>query len=200
MNQRILNLSALAMIRRYLAIYNFGMFALPSADPANDGFHARNDANFISAESSGGFVARSGYADEPGPESWGEQVYPRFYADNGDGWSPSTLSLWEDIPSLMAFCYSGIHAEAMRHAREWFVDPAWPPYVLWWTEPGAFPLWSEGAARLEHLHDNGPCPSAFTFKQPYDTLGRPITIDRAAVRRKISENHQRCATGRPTIA
>ena len=68
-----------------------------------------------------------------GPQSWGEQVYPRFYVERGDGWSPSTLSLWRDLTALMAFSYSGIHAEAMRHGREWFVKPTWPGYVLWWV-------------------------------------------------------------------
>ena len=49
------------------------------------------------------------------------QVYPRFYVENGDGRWSSTLSLWVDIESLMAFTYSGIHAEALRHASDWFV-------------------------------------------------------------------------------
>lgn len=181
------------MRKRHLAIYNFGMFAARSADPANDGFHARNDMNFAAAEASVGFVARSGHEGEPGPESWGVQVYPRFFRDNGDGWSPSTLSLWEDIPSLMAFCYAGIHAEAMRHARAWFIEPSWPPYVLWWVESGGTPTWPQGVGRLEHLHDHGPSAFAFTFKSPFDPDDRPAQVDREAVKRKIAENRRRQA-------
>jgi Domain of unknown function (DUF3291) len=118
------------MVTKRLALYNFGMFLLPAAHPSNQGFHDRNDLNFAVAEQSDGFIARSGYAGEPGPESWGNQVYPRFYVERGDEWSPSTLSLWRDLSSPMAYSYTGIHAEAMRQARDWFVKPEWPGYLL----------------------------------------------------------------------
>lgn len=76
----------------YLAIYNFNNFRVRAEEPANQGFHDRNDLNFQAAEMSEGFVARSGYEGEEGPESWGPQVFPRFYIDNGDGWAPATPS------------------------------------------------------------------------------------------------------------
>ena len=123
--------------------------------------------------------------DEPGPESWGEQVYPRFYVERGDGWSPSTLSLWRDLTALMAFSYGGIHAEAMRHGREWFVKPTWPGYALWWVARDHTPDWAEGVKRLEFLHDNGPSPFAFDFKTPFDADGNPISIDREMVKRSM---------------
>jgi hypothetical protein len=162
-----------------LAIYNFNNFRLPSAHPANDGFHQRNDLNFAAAETSDGFIARSGYVGEPGPESWGEQVFPRFYVENGDGSAPSTLSLWKDLPSLFAFVYAETHIEAMRNARAWFDRHRWPPYVLWWVDLTHFPTWAEGVERLEYLHDNGISPYAFDFKQPFDENGSPMKLDRA---------------------
>ena len=171
-----------------LAVYNFGVFRHPSAHASNDGFHARNDLNFATAEASAGFIARSGYEDEPGPESWGPQVYPRFYEEHGDGWSPATLSLWRDLPSLMAFSHAGIHAEAMRHARDWFVEPEWPSHALWWVRDDHRPDWAEGVARLEHLHDRGPTPYAFSFKTAFDPDGAPKRADHDAVRRLIAEN------------
>lgn len=76
----------------HLAIYNFNNFRVASSDPINQGFHDRNDLNFRAAEVSEGFVARSGYEGEEGPSSWGPQVFPRFYIENGDGWAPSSLS------------------------------------------------------------------------------------------------------------
>lgn len=169
-----------------LALYTFGQFLRPSEDPANDGFHARNDLNFAAAEKAPGFLARSGYEGEPGPAPWGEQVYPRFHRDNGDGWAPSTLSLWTDPESAMAFIYSGIHAEAMRHGRDWFEKPAWPPLVLWWVDAGHTPDWAEGVARLEHLADHGPTAQAFTFKEAFDAGGRPMDIDKGHVRELIA--------------
>jgi hypothetical protein len=174
-----------------LAIYNFGMFKVAGSDPANQGFHDRGDPNLAAAEQSDGFIARSGYEDDPGPESWGQQIYPRFYVERGDGWSPSTLSLWRDIASLMAFSYSGVHAEAMRHAREWFVKPAWPGYVLWWVDAGHTPEWAEGVERMEFLHDNGGSPFAFDFKTPFDALGNPVLIDRELVKRTMRLNAER---------
>ncbi|MDQ6436681.1 DUF3291 domain-containing protein [Mesorhizobium sp. LHD-90] len=174
-----------------LAIYNFGMFRQRADHPSIQGFHDRNDRNFAAAEQSGGFVARSGYADEPGPPSWGRQVYPRFHVDHGDGWAPSTLSLWRDLGSLMAFSYAGFHGETLRHARDWFVEPQWPPYVLWWVEPDRMPLWAEGVARLEHLHDHGASAFAFDFKHPYDEHGHPTAIDRAALRQRKTDDRTR---------
>lgn len=171
-----------------LAIYNFGMFSQWSDHPSIQGFHDRNDRNFATAEQSEGFIARSGYADEPGPPSWGVQVYPRFYIDHGDGWAPSTLSLWRDLGALLAFSYTGFHAETMRQARGWLVEPHWPPYVLWWVAPDRTPLWAEGVERLEHLNDHGPSAFAFDFKQPFDAHGQPTAVDRTALKqRKILE-------------
>ncbi|WP_315918915.1 DUF3291 domain-containing protein [Mesorhizobium sp. SP-1A] len=176
-------------IMKLLAIYNFGMFRRPTDDPVNEGFHRRNDLNFLIAERSDGFVARSGYDGEPGPESWGKQVYPRFYDDRGDGWAPSTLSLWQDLPSLMAFTYAGIHREAMRHAPDWFVERSWPGYVLFWVEAAQRPIWADGVvARLEMLHEKESGPEAFDFKFPYDAGGNRTTVNNEEVRCKMDLN------------
>jgi hypothetical protein len=164
-----------------LAIYNFGMFRERADSPANQGFRDREQPNFVAAERAPGFIARSGYAGEPGPPSWGEQVYPRFYVERGDGWSPATLSLWQDLVSLMAFTYFGIHAEALGRAREWFVEQRWPPCVLWWVAVAHFPSWKEAVDRFEHLHDHGPTPTAFSFQVAFDEQGLPTAIDRRSV-------------------
>lgn len=151
-------------MKKHLAIYNFGMFRGRSGDLANAGFHARHDPNMAAAECACGFIARSGYPGEPDPPSWGAQVFPRFFVDNGDGWAPSSLSLWADLASLRAFTYTGIHAEALKHANDWFVPKSWPPYVLWWVDGGHTPCWAEAVERHEFLHDNGPSPHAFDFR------------------------------------
>lgn len=179
------------MTGKSLALYTFGIFRHPADDPSNQGFHDRNDLNFQVVEQSDGFIARSGYLDEPGPSSWGEQVFPRFYIERGDGWSPSTLSLWEDLASAVAFSYSGVHAEALKHGREWFLKPAWPPYVLWWVDASHRPTWQEAVVRHEFLHDRGACPFAFDFKNPFDEEGNQTSIDRNAVRSKVLLNESR---------
>ena len=169
------------MIAARLALYTFGIFREPAEHPANAGFHARNDAALLQAEQSAGFIARSGYDGDPGPESWGLQVYPRFYLERGDGWSPSTLSLWTEPEAIVAFLYAGIHGEAYRHGREWFLKPQWPPYVLWWVGPDHRPDWAEGVARHEYLHDHGVSARAFSFTEAYAADGHPTAIDRARV-------------------
>jgi hypothetical protein len=172
-----------------LAVYNFGMFREPADSAVNQSFRDREAANFLAAERAVGFVARAGYEGETNHPSWGEQVYPRFYVERGDGGSPSTLSLWEDLESLFAFAYSGVHAEALGRAADWFVEKRWPAYVLWWTE--AIPDWREAVTRFERLHDCGPSPGAFNFKTPFDQDGDSTAIDREAVRRHVQANRGR---------
>ena len=182
------------MSGKRLALYTFGLFRVPADTGVNDGFRDRNDDVFVEVERCAGFIARSGYADEPGPESWGLQVYPRFYVERGDGWSPSTLSLWQTPEAAMAFSYGGLHAEAMRHARDWFDKPAFPPYALWWVEDGHVPTWSQAVERHEHLHDHGPSAFAFDFRTVHDPEGRLAELDRDLAKRLKQMNHRRAET------
>jgi hypothetical protein len=162
-----------------LALYTFGMFSAPAEDPANDGFRALNDPILALVDKAEGLIARSGYASDAGPRPWGPEVYPRFYRERGDGWSPATLSLWIDMESLFSFTYFGLHAAALKRGREWFQKPQWPPLAMWWHEGQDYPTWAEGVRRHEHLHDNGPSPTAFDFKQAFDESGTPIRLDKA---------------------
>ena len=171
-----------------LAIYNFGLHVGPYDSAEVEGFRLREAVNFTAAERADGFVGRSGYDGEPGPSSWGSQVFPRFIKGSGFEIGPSSLSLWRDIESLMAFSYSGVHADALKHARHWNVKQQWPPLVLWWVENGRLPDWEDGVARLERLHDHGPSPAAFHFKQAYDPAGAAYVIDRAVVRALVDKN------------
>jgi hypothetical protein len=182
-----------ASIKR-LAIYNFGIHVAPYSDPAVEGFRLREAPNFEAAERASGFIGRSGYDGEPGPESWGKQVFPRFLKGSGFDSAPSSLSLWADIESLMAFSYNGVHANALKHARRWNIPQSWPPLVLWWVEAGQRPEWKGGVERLENLHDNGPSPSAFSFKAPFAADGSQTVVDRERVRRIAAENAPRQET------
>ncbi len=160
-----------------VALYTFGIFNKPADDAANDGFKSRNDPLLSLVGSAPGFIARSGYDGDPGPASWGKQVYPRFYVEHGDGYSPSTLSIWNDLEHAFAFIYFGLHAEALAKGREWFKKPEWPPYVFWWVGAGERPTWADAVLRHEHLHDHGPSAFAFTFKNAFDAEGKNIELD-----------------------
>lgn len=174
---------------RRLAIYNFGLFVAPYENPEVEGFRFREPANFQAAEQAEGFLGRSGYAGEPGPRSWGPQVFPRFIEGSGFVTAPSTLSLWADLESLMAFTYNGVHADALKHAREWNVERRWPALVLWWTE--GKPDWAEAVERFEHLHDHGPGPKGFHFKEPHGPDGNRTTVDRTRVRELSARNAEK---------
>ena len=171
-----------------LALYTFGVFARSSKQPENDDFHFLNDLVLPQVDRASGLIARSGYDGEAGPASWGTQVFPKFYEERGDGWSPSTLSLWVDAESAMAFSYSGLHAQALKRGREWFVKPQWPPYAVWWVAANIAPDWAEGVRRHQYLHDHGPTPEAFTFKQAFDGAGGAMTVDALKVKKIAQEN------------
>ena len=179
-----------------LALYTFGQFIKPAEDEANDGFRDLNDPIFGIADAADGLIARSGYASDPGPLPWGEEVYPRFYDDRGDGWAPATLSLWTDIEALFAFTYSGLHAEAVRRGREWFRQGDWPPLAMWWhADAGTRPTWAQGVERYEFLHDHGASPFAFTFKEPFDRDGNPTGLDTKRIRQlRAAQSHGRKTT------
>ena len=172
----------------HLAIYNFGLHVDDYESPHVEGFRLREPLNFEAAKRAEGYVGRSGYDDVPGPESWGEKVYPRFIRGSGFEDAPSSLSLWRSPETLMAFTYSGVHADALKHARNWNQRQTWPALVLWWVEAGTRPVWADGAERLEFLHDNGPTPRAFTLKAPFSPDGKAIVIDRHAVKAAAGRN------------
>lgn len=172
-------------VAKALALYTFGQFIRPSADAANDGFHARNDAVLAEVDRAEGLIGRSGYAGEAGPDSWGVQVYPAVWRDNGDGWAPSTLSLWRDLESVMGFTYGGLHAKALAMGRAWFQQGDWPPLVLWWTD--VQPDWAQGVARYDRLCAQGPGPEAFGFKQAYGADGEGLVLDRQRLRAIVEQ-------------
>lgn len=166
------------MSEHWLALYTFAQFRTRADDPVNDEFFSSEPAIWAAMERADGFIARAGYEDEPGTEIWGEQVFPKYWTDNGDGWAPSTISLWQDLESALAAVYRGVHADIMRLGHLFQSDTAdYPPYVLWWVPKEHQPDWDEAVERLELLGDDGPTLEAFTFKAAFSPGGKPITVD-----------------------
>lgn len=60
----------------WLALYTFGQFRTRADHPVVEPFHQAEPLVWAAMERAEGFVARSGYEDEPGPDSWGEQIFP----------------------------------------------------------------------------------------------------------------------------
>ncbi len=93
----------------------------------------------------------------------------------------------------MAYAYTGVHAEALARARDWFDQPDFPKYVLWWVDRDHTPTWSEAVVKHELLHDRGASPFAFDFKSPFDEGGDKTIVDREGVRQivRLNEGRQR---------
>jgi hypothetical protein len=77
-------------------------------------------------------------------------------------------TVWRSVDALKAFTYSGQHAVALKRRSEWFVPPQGPAYVLWWITITERPTFVEAKKRLALLSQNGPTPSAFSFKVVFE--------------------------------
>lgn len=77
------------------------------------------------------------------------------------------LTVWESIEALYQFAYQSQHTDFFRRRAEWFEKLTTPVLVLWWVPAGHIPTPQEARERLEMLHEHGPTPLAFTFKQRF---------------------------------
>lgn len=179
-----------------LAAYTFNQFIAPFQSDAIKGFRDAEPGAFDAIEAASGFVARSGYDGEDGPPSWGVQVFPKCWENgNGDGWAPSTLSLWTSMEALMAATYHGAHGDAYRQGHKWHIRANHiPEYVLWWVPDDHRPNWSEAIARFEALMEDGPSAAAFSFKQAFTPDGQRIKPDTAAIKELARQNEALKAT------
>ena len=89
------------------------------------------------------------------------------------------MSVWADFESLRGYVFRSAHAAVMRQRREWFERFEGVYLALWWVPAGHRPTVEEAVSRLAHLEAHGPTPHAFSFPQPFDPEGRPISSKRA---------------------
>lgn len=74
------------------------------------------------------------------------------------------LTVWENVESLREFVYKSAHSGVMRDRKKWFEKFDGPYYAMWWVPAGHIPSTQEAKERLEHLHEHGDSPFAFSFK------------------------------------
>lgn len=167
-----------------IAFMTIGVLKQPMGHPEIQGFIDRLSAVFGSADGSPGFIARSGRDSlDAESESWGEFVVPDFFRSiENPGQVPATLSLWEDLESVIAYAYRGAHGEAMGKRTEWFKTDTGPGYVAWWVEHDHIPTFAEASLRWANLHQLGPTPFAFDFKKPFAANGEPYDLARDRIR------------------
>ncbi|MFH9657923.1 DUF3291 domain-containing protein [Streptomyces sp. NPDC017248] len=181
-----------------VAFTTFAILKQPYGHPEVQEFDDRTPPTFEQAEASPGFIARA--KEDPGQShltnferdwgEWGKFDVPRFYTggrtDDTDS-RASTLSLWADLDSVFSFVYTGLHRSTLSKRHEWFLKPQWPSYAAWWVSDDTIPTWSDASRRLEHLHDHGPSPVAFSFRHPFAADGAPTRLGSTAGRRAAAD-------------
>ncbi|OKI10159.1 hypothetical protein A6A06_06050 [Streptomyces sp. CB02923] len=172
----------------HLALYTFGVLKSPLADtgPLTREFYDRGEAVYRKISQHPGYLARAETAEgerglhfgaDWGP--WGEFVVPAWY-DKGRTVETTalaaTLSLWTGLRPAFDAIYTGLHREALNRRYDWFERSGHANYVCWWVSDGVIPTWQDGVSRLEHLHDHGSVPHAFTFHHSFSPEGTPARI------------------------
>ncbi|MEU6927532.1 DUF3291 domain-containing protein [Streptomyces sp. NPDC046631] len=174
----------------HLALYTFGVLKSPLADPAplTREFHESGEAVYREIGRHPGYIARAEAVDRSlGARTdfdsdwgeWGEFAVPAWY---GKGRTvetialAATLSLWTDLRPAIDAIYTGLHRAALNRRYDWFERTGHPGYVFWWVTDGEIPTWQDGVSKLEHLHDHGSAPHAFTFHHSFAPDGTPTRI------------------------
>ncbi|MFJ8883786.1 DUF3291 domain-containing protein [Streptomyces sp. NPDC102402] len=171
-----------------LALYTFGVLKSPLADPAplTREFYDIGEAVYRKIGQHPGYLAHAEAADgvqgllfDADWGVWGEFSTPAWY---GKGRTvettalAATLSLWTDLRPAFDAIYTGLHREALNRRHDWFERTGHPNHVLWWVTDDMTPTWQEGVSRLEHLHEHGVAPQAFTFRHSFTQDGTPTRI------------------------
>ncbi|MCX4723778.1 DUF3291 domain-containing protein [Streptomyces sp. NPDC090052] len=173
----------------HLVLYTFGVLKSPLADPTplTREFYDIGEAVYRKISQHPGYLAHAEAANGDLGELfgadwgiWGEFAVPTWY---GKGHTvettalAATLSLWTDLHPAFDAIYTGLHREALNRRYDWFERTGHPSHVLWWVSDGVTPTWQDGVSRLEHLHDHGSAPHAFTFHHAYAPDGTPARIN-----------------------
>ena len=156
----------------------------PFGHPRVQGFLDRLDSVYAMAAATPGFIARSVRDFSNHTHSWGEILAPKCLQNPPIDRIASTLSTWENLESVAAYAYSGLHGESMKLRREWFEERDVPTYVAWWVGEEDEVNWDEATKRLDSLHENGSTPYGFNFSSPFDSAGQPTKLDSAQVKAK----------------
>jgi len=169
----------------HLALYTFGVLKSPLADPGllTQEFYDIGEAVYREIGRHPGYLAHAEPADHSRGTlfdadwgEWGEFAVPAWYGKGRTAETTAlaaTLSLWTDLRPAFDAVYTGLHRTALNRRYDWFERPEHPNYVCWWVSDGVIPTWQDGVARLEHLHDHGSAPYAFTFHHSFAPDGTP---------------------------
>lgn len=146
----------------HLAQVNVSRLVAPLSAPQLEGFVAASGPVEAEGAAAAGFVWRRQVTVPPG-----RRLHP-FAWDVGDSAGlVVNLSVWESLESLDAFVHDGLHRDALRRRRSWFVVRPEATGALWWVPVGRRPPLQDAADRLRHLRTHGPSAHAFTAARPW---------------------------------
>ena len=146
----------------HLAELNLGILKYDWDDPRVADFVNGLDLVNGAAKRSPGFVWMMG------PE---EMEFEQTSEQGNMGANPrmaSTLSVWEDVPSLEHFVWNTVHKRFYDRKREWYDMGAALRFAMWWVPEGHRPTMAEAMARFRHLEANGPSDFAFGWAEVKD--------------------------------
>ncbi|WP_405465658.1 DUF3291 domain-containing protein [Streptomyces jietaisiensis] len=168
------------------ALYTFGVLKAPLADSGGltREFYEAGEAVYREVRGAPGYLGDA-VAEDAGRGGlfgadwgvWGEFVVPGWY---GKGRTvettalAATLSLWTGPGPAFEAVYTGVHRGALGRRYDWFERTGHPGHVCWWVPERAIPVWRDGVTRLEHLHEHGPAPHAFTFHDSFAPDGTAV--------------------------
>ncbi|MER8047500.1 DUF3291 domain-containing protein [Streptomyces sp. NPDC094032] len=172
----------------HLALYTFGVLKAPLSDatPLTRELRDRGAAVYQKIGRHPGYLARAEAVDGARGShfdldwgAWGEFVVPAWYGKGRTAETAAldaTLSLWTGLGAAFDAIYSSLHREALNRRYDWFERTGRPSHVSWWVSGDAIPTWQDGVSRLEHLHDHGSAPHAFTLHHSFAPDGTPGEI------------------------
>ncbi|MGD9485985.1 DUF3291 domain-containing protein [Streptomyces sp. TRM70308] len=171
-----------------VAFTTFAVLNHPYPHLSNEDFNVLEGVVFGASSEAPGFIARAeavGGAQTKWTNfgrhygEWGEFHAPSFYTGGRDDETDtraSTLSVWQDLESVHAYAFSGIHLYALKNRRKWFAHLPHRLYAAWWVADDAVPTWREACDRLDLLNETGPTPEAFDFRTAFDADGNPYRL------------------------
>lgn len=141
-----------------LAELNLGILKHDWDDPRVKGFVDGLDLVNSVAQRSRGFVwmMDSAAMDAAQNDSNG--------AMGGNPRMASTLSVWEDLPSLEHFVWNTVHKQFYDRRAEWYDAVESLRFVMWWVPDGHQPDMVEAMARFTHLATHGSSDRAFGWE------------------------------------
>jgi Domain of unknown function (DUF3291) len=145
----------------HLAQVNIARLRGSAGESVMLGMFARLEEMNSVAEKSAGFIWRFRASDATPDAS-------RVFKDLFVPFEPERLfynmSIWESPEYLRQYVFKTAHAETLLDKSHWIAELDRPHLALWWVPVDHRPTVAESAERLRVVHEKGPTPFAFTFK------------------------------------